>query len=275
VSAFERLNLSLRATPGIFASESLWYLAMASLVTLIFYVALRGVMASRRIAHTSPRWTQMLRESLLSLRSLLVFAIVGFVEVYIVVSGWTPMYWRIERYGWTWFVASIVLMVVMHDAYFYWTHRLMHHPRLFSAVHRTHHVSANPTPWAAYAFSVPEAFVQAGIGVLIPLTIPSHPLAFAIFMIWQITFNVFGHSGYEIFPRWFLRTWPGKLLNTPTHHAMHHETVRANFGLYFNVWDRLMGTNHPAYADRFERVTAPRQSTPLNQTSAAPSAART
>jgi hypothetical protein len=91
VSIFDRLNLSLRATPGIFASESLWYLTIASLVTLVFYIALRRVMARRRIAHASPRWTQMLRESLLSLRSLLVFAVVGFVEVYIVVSGWTPM----------------------------------------------------------------------------------------------------------------------------------------------------------------------------------------
>jgi lathosterol oxidase len=72
---------------------------------------------------------------------------------------------------------------------------------------------------------------------------------------WQIAFNVFGHCGYEIFPRWFLQSWAGKFLNTPTHHAMHHEKVGANYSLYFNIWDRLLGTNHPDYESRFEQVT--------------------
>ncbi len=75
-------------------------------------------------------------------------------------------------------------------------------------------------------------------------------------MTWQIGFNVFGHCGYEIFPHGFLRTRFGRFLNTPTHHAMHHENFRANFGLYFNVWDRLMGTNDPDYTRRFEQVTS-------------------
>jgi lathosterol oxidase len=75
-------------------------------------------------------------------------------------------------------------------------------------------------------------------------------------MTWQIAFNVLGHCGYEIFPRWFLGSGAGRFLNTPTHHAMHHEKVGANYGLYFNVWDRLLGTNHPDYERRFAKVTA-------------------
>jgi sterol desaturase/sphingolipid hydroxylase (fatty acid hydroxylase superfamily) len=45
------------------------------------------------------------------------------------------------------------------------------------------------------------------------------------------------------------------LLNTPTNHIMHHESMRGNFGLYFNFWDRIMGTNHPGYEQRFAEVT--------------------
>jgi sterol desaturase/sphingolipid hydroxylase (fatty acid hydroxylase superfamily) len=37
---------------------------------------------------------------------------------------------------------------------------------------------------------------------------------------------------------------------------MHHETLRGNYGLYFNVWDRLMGTNHANYESRFVEVTS-------------------
>ncbi len=46
------------------------------------------------------------------------------------------------------------------------------------------------------------------------------------------------------------------MLNSVTHHALHHEKFRANFGLYFNVWDRLMGTNHRDYEHRFAQATA-------------------
>jgi hypothetical protein len=41
-----------------------------------------------------------------------------------------------------------------------------------------------------------------------------------------------------------------------THHAQHHEKFRANFGLYFNVWDRLMGTNHRDYEHRLAQAAA-------------------
>jgi sterol desaturase/sphingolipid hydroxylase (fatty acid hydroxylase superfamily) len=194
------------------------------------------------------------REFLASLRSLVVYGLVGGFIVFAVVSGWTPMYFRISRYGWTWFTLSIGLIILIHDAYFYWTHRLMHHPRLFRFMHRTHHRSLSPSPWAAYSFSTWEAFVQAGIAPLVLFTLPIHPLAFSIFMLWQISFNVLGHCGYELFPRWFVRSWAGFLINTATHHAQHHETNRANFSLYFNYWDRLMGTNHAHYAERFARA---------------------
>jgi Delta7-sterol 5-desaturase len=43
-------------------------------------------------------------------------------------------------------------------------------------------------------------------------------------------------------------------MNTATHHNMHHQLLKHNFGLYFNFWDRLMGTNHPEYEQRFEEI---------------------
>jgi lathosterol oxidase len=40
---------------------------------------------------------------------------------------------------------------------------------------------------------------------------------------------------------------------------MHHESMRGNYGLYFNIWDRLMGTNHKDYEQRFREVTSRRK----------------
>ncbi len=39
---------------------------------------------------------------------------------------------------------------------------------------------------------------------------------------------------------------------------MHHQHIRMNYGLYFNFWDRLMGTNHPQYEARFTELTLAR-----------------
>ena len=256
MSAIDKTWLALRAGIGISFGDALAYVSFAGVLWLGFYVLFRQAAWSRKIVPRFPVRKQLRWELLYSLRSTAVFGAVGVLVVYAAYSGWTRIYLPIDRYGWVWFFASIAISVVVHDAYFYWTHRLMHHPRLFRVFHRTHHLSRNPSPWAAYCFSVSEAVVQAGIGPLIVFVMPMHPVAFSVFMTWQIGFNVFGHCGYEIFPHGFLKTWSGHFLNTPTHHTMHHENFRANFGLYFNIWDRMMGTNDPEYSHRFEQVTA-------------------
>lgn len=251
----ERLQRSLEAAPRISTADALWYLLFAGATWLLFHVALKRILRHRRISDQHNPGSQIRRELLTSLRSLVIFGLVGGFVTFASLSGWTRFYGSIEERGWIWYGVSLVLMIVLHDAYFYWTHRLMHHRRLFKLFHLTHHRSTSPTPWAAYAFSPLEALVQAGIAPLIAFTIPVHPSAFLPFMIWQISFNVLGHCGYEIWPARFLETRFGRFLNTPTHHSLHHEKFRANYGLYFNVWDRLMATNHSTYELRFAQAT--------------------
>lgn len=251
----ERLTYSAKAWLGASSTQLFWYTLVATVVWLLFYVLFRVAMRNRRISAEEPVEGQYRREILHSLRSILIFGLMAALMVQAIINGWTRMYFRFDDYGWPYFVFSVVAIIVIHDAYFYWTHRMMHHRWLYKFFHRTHHLSTNPSPWAAYAFSPAEAFVQAGIAPLVFFTLPVHPGGFALFMIWQISFNVFGHCGYEIFPRWFIRSPLGKFLNSVTHHNLHHEKYRANYSLYFNVWDRLMDTNHPEYEQRFELAT--------------------
>jgi sterol desaturase/sphingolipid hydroxylase (fatty acid hydroxylase superfamily) len=250
-----KLEQALRLGTTSAIGDAFWYTLLASAAWLVFYVVYRKQFASRKISRHPLKQRQVSREILQSLRSIAIFGLVAFVIVYAAYSGWTRFYANVADYGWTWFVVSIGVMIVLHDTYFYWTHRAMHHGRLYRLFHSTHHLSTSPTPWAAYAFSPLEALVQAGIGLVIAFTIPVHGAAFSIFMLWQIAFNVLGHCGYEIYPRWFMQSRLGWFLNSPTHHALHHEKSRANFSLYFNVWDRLIGTNHPEYVARFEQAT--------------------
>jgi uncharacterized protein (DUF2147 family) len=123
----------------------------------------------------------------------------------------------------------------------------MHHPRLFRSFHWTHHKSKTPTPWTAYAFDVPEAIVMVAFVPLWAAIVPMHDLAIFTFVTWQIVRNVMGHAGVELYP---VSGKPSRLFgwwNTTTHHDLHHQNGRSNYGLYFTWWDRWMGTEHPDY----------------------------
>jgi Delta7-sterol 5-desaturase len=239
-------------------AQALLYMVCAGLGWFIFPMLLSRRWPQRRISPTFPTWRQVHWEIIYSVRTTAVFGAVAGVMVLAALTGWTRAYWRVEDYGWAWFACSIAIAIFVHDAYFYWTHRLMHHRRLYRILHRIHHLSISPTPWTTYSFSIGEACLQAAFGPLLVLALPMHPAAFLVFVVWQIVNNVLGHCGYEIWPSWFLGSWIGKFLNNPTHHALHHEDFRSNYGLYFNIWDRWMGTNHRYYVERFRQATADR-----------------
>jgi lathosterol oxidase len=242
---------------GVSIGEGMWYFSMAFGAWLAFYVVFNAALGHRRVSRDDPTAGQISREILHSMRSIVIFGLVWAIAVLIARELGIRMFRGRDASG-VWFVTSIALAIVIHDTYFYWTHRAMHHRRLYRFFHSTHHLSTSPTPWAAYAFSPAEAAVQAFIGPLVVFLLPLHPGAMGIFMMWQITFNVMGHCGYEIYPRWFLASPLGKFVNSVTHHALHHEKFKANYSLYFNVWDRLMATNHRDYEQRFELATGPR-----------------
>ena len=57
-------------------------------------------------------------------------------------------------------------------------------------------------------------------------------------------------------PGWMSKHWLFRGLNNVTHHDNHHTNMRCNYGAFFNIWDRLMGTfidNEPL---DFESTTA-------------------
>jgi sterol desaturase/sphingolipid hydroxylase (fatty acid hydroxylase superfamily) len=147
---------------------------------------------------------------------------------------------------------SFPLIIILHDAYFYWAHWLMHWPPLFKLMHWEHHRSRNPTVLTAHSFAVGESLVQGAFPILYAVFFPCSFTTLIFFYVVMIVHDVAIHSGVELFPPLlvtdkFLGWWCGT-----THHDIHHAVGRTNYGLYFRFWDRLMKTEHP----QFERVYA-------------------
>lgn len=242
-------------TPKIFLVDFLRYLVSAGFVFLFLYVWKENPFRKRKIQSKKATSSQFRKEFLYSISSVIVYTSVTLVVLALRKFGYFKFYNSIEEYGWGYLALSVVMILIIQDFYFYWTHRLMHTRFLFKWVHKVHHESTTPSPWTAYSFSPGEAFIHALIMPIVALLFPVHTLALIIFMTFQIVRNVLGHSGYEIFPNWILSNPVLKWINTNTNHDMHHQYFRFNFGLYSTVWDELFGTTHPDYERTFRKIT--------------------
>jgi Delta7-sterol 5-desaturase len=231
------------------------YFIVAGIFFLLFYILLRPLKRARKIQQRFPKLDDYAREIGYSVITISIFAFVPLLILHFpFISRHTYFYTRIEQHGWLYFFLAFPIMFLVHDTYFYWMHRLMHHKKLFKTFHLVHHKSTNPSPWAAYAFHPLEAIVEAGIFPLFLFTMPIHSFHLFIFFFVMIVYNVYGHLGYELYPRGFNKHWLGKWINTSINHNQHHQHFKGNYGLYFTVWDRLMGTIRSDYDAQFERI---------------------
>jgi len=231
------------------------YLIIASLAFFICYVLLRKAIASRKIQDRFPGFKDYAREIFFS---LLTVSIMAFIPALVLgspeMARHTKFYMDIEQHGTLYFILAFPLMAIMHDTYFYWMHRMMHHPSVFKFVHLVHHKSTNPSPFAAYAFHPLEAILEAGIFIVFVFTIPVHLFHLLFFFLFMIVYNVYGHLGWELYPKGFSKHWLGKWINTSVNHNQHHQYFKGNYGLYFLFWDRVMGTIRKDYDEQFEKV---------------------
>lgn len=180
------------------------YFMVAGIFFFLFYIVQKHKVFYRKIQPKLPKGNDYLREIIYSIITICIFAIVPLTILHIpVIAKTTTFYTHIPQYGWFYFLLAFPLLFLIHDTYFYWMHRLMHHKKLFKLFHLVHHKSTNPSPWAAYAFHPLEALVEAGIFVVFLYTIPVHPLHLFIFFFLMIVYNVYGHLGYELYPKGF------------------------------------------------------------------------
>lgn len=231
------------------------YLIITSIAFFICYVVLRRMIRSKKIQQRFPEFKDYAREIIFSVLTIFVMAfipalVLGSPEM----ARHTKFYRDINQQGIAYFIFAFPIMAIMHDTYFYWMHRLMHHPSIFKIVHLVHHKSTNPSPFAAYAFHPLEAIVEAGIFLVFVFTIPVHLFHLLFFFLFMIVYNVYGHLGWELYPKGFSRHWLGKWINTSINHNMHHQYFKGNYGLYFLFWDRMMGTIRKDYDDHFDEV---------------------
>lgn len=249
-------DAALRLFPDILQAEGARYLIAALVMSGVLWILRRTSLRARVLQNRRPTRADYVREVSTSARSVLIYALVATPAVWLSLNGYTSG--RFDGGAGALTISLHVLaLLLMHDTWFYWTHRAMHDRRLFAKWHRTHHRSTTPTPFTAYAFDWREAIVQALFVSLWIAFIPTPLFAMLLFLGIMIARNVWGHCGTEFHPRGMADHPFWGVLTTTTHHDLHHGGgFNHNYGLYFTWWDRVMGTEHPRYRKIYREVTS-------------------
>lgn len=230
------------------------YFILAGIPFLIFYKLTSHKYGPNRIQKKLAKKKDFFREIKNSLLTAAIFAGIGIILLKTPFRKYTQIYDDINDYSLWWIPLSLLLAFIINDTYFYWMHRLAHHPLVFKIIHLTHHKSTKPNPWTSYSFSFAEGVLESLVGPIIFLIIPLHPLTIFIYALFSFVVNVYGHLGFEIAPRWLRKSFLFEIITTSVHHNLHHEKFKGNYGLYFRFWDRLLKTEHPDYVAKYDEI---------------------
>lgn len=249
-------NSSLAIYALVFFLLLLRYFGIAGVTYFVVWIWQKERFYKIRIQHKFPAKKEIVAEINNSLVSFIIFGFVGLWIYHGNKSGYYEIYSNLVKYGLVYYIFSIVMIILFHDTWFYWMHRAIHIQPFFRIIHKIHHNSTNPSPFASFSFHPFESVLEALVLPLFLLVFPLHFSTIIIFLFFMTVMNVIGHLGYEFYPSGFTINKFLRWNNTSTHHNMHHKFFNCNYGLYFNFWDRLMGTNHPDYQNTFELIKA-------------------
>jgi len=147
------------------------------------------------------------------------------------------------------FLWQLIASLVIDDFFFYFGHRLLHHPYLYVRFHKQHHEFQNTVSYAAVYTHWVEFVITNALSVLSPLMLfqrNMHLITLAGFIFNRIVGTYETHSGYE-FP------WsPFKFFAfnaEPAFHNYHHLKNMGNYGAHLWVWDYFFKTSEHFYEE--------------------------
>lgn len=230
-----------------------WWLIAFVVVGVVAGIG-TGYFRARKIQPNSFKWVVFKRELITAAINLTVTTIVlGSLSTWLKDSGWIAF--KTEPATW-WIIAlEYALFFFTFDTWFYWWHRLMHVEPFYKLSHKIHHLSTSPNPVTSLSMNPIESIIE---GMWLPLLTAMFTLHAETMILIVPTATLMGqyvHSGFELLPRWWHRTWLTKWFITATFHDQHHRYFKGNYGGFTPIWDYLCGTVRPKYEADFEKIS--------------------
>lgn len=224
----------------MFQNLTLWLLLYVPMTILLYIQPGRSLFSSWKFNPQFPSPKHMFIEFYRSVRGLLICSLLETVT-FCYISAETTGFKLILLQLPSDFISTspfpiqaaalgVIIGYLWGDAYFYWTHRLLHTSYLYKYVHKIHHESTNPTPFAGLSMHPVESLIYffTPIPLLVLGIIPAW-LARATFKS-LIVFPLEGHCGFG--------SWSSE---ASYNHFLHHANFNNNYGSS-PLWDHLMRT---------------------------------
>jgi len=220
------------------------YFVVAGIFYSAFYIWNPQRWKNKKINKTPYKKDQFRKEIYWSIKTGFIFSISATLSLLAWQKGYLQVYIPINKYPIWWLPLSFLILLFLHETYYYWIHRWMHIPVVFRIVHKAHHESKIASPWTAFAFHPLESILQAVFVPTVLLFLPVNIYVLLFLLIIMTFSSVVNHLDIEIYPEGFERKFPWKWIIGATHHAQHHKQFRYNFGLYFTFWDKWGDTEY-------------------------------
>lgn len=155
-----------------------------------------------------------------------------------------------------WVLFEIGMYSLVEEFFFYYSHRLFHHPRIYKYIHKIHHEWVSPVSIAAVYCHPVEHLVSNVFPVLMgPLVMGSHVATSWLWFALAISTTLVSHCGYHL-----------PLLPSPEAHDFHHLKFTQCFGV-LGVLDWLHGTDAIFRSSRaYDRHVFFFNTTPMKET---------
>ncbi|KAI8459565.1 C-5 sterol desaturase [Phakopsora pachyrhizi] len=220
------------------------------------------------------RGHSMIYDNVNEIRGINISPILNYLDSWVREDGPDPLKMFIRKFvgnynhdefrilgGWTYLIFSFLLFFAFTDFSIYLVHRWEHHPSVYKHIHKAHHRWVIPTPFASYAFHPVDGYLQSVPYHIFVFIIPFHKtlfmICFSLITIWTILIH---DSELTVGSRF------EELINSPTHHTLHHLHFNCNYGQYLTWTDRFFNTYRaPTSHDRSFLKTATKNSSTLLQ----------
>jgi ferredoxin-NADP reductase/sterol desaturase/sphingolipid hydroxylase (fatty acid hydroxylase superfamily) len=229
-------------------------LVIMSVAYLLFWIAFGKKLSNKKIQLSRRAgWSQIQEEIGATLLSFIGSTAFMMVVLSLKASGLTKFYIDAGKFGWWYEALTVVTMLLISDAWFYWSHRGMHHPKVYKYVHALHHKSLDVNPYTSTSFHVVESILLTVWILPLVMVMPVSMTALGVMQVLGTLNNLKSHLGYELFPNFF-SVAPFNIFVTATNHSLHHTQYNGNYGLFFRFWDVVCDTELPTTNSTFEEI---------------------
>jgi sterol desaturase/sphingolipid hydroxylase (fatty acid hydroxylase superfamily) len=138
----------------------------------------------------------------------ILFSVIGAFTAVLWQKGYTQLYTDLHWYD-GWFPSDIVISMLIHETYYYWVHRWMHHPKIYHLVQKSI-MTANYLRLDSLSFHPIEGLLEALIMPVIICIIPMHIYAATVHLTIMTITAAINHLDIEIYPKTKWGNWLGK-----------------------------------------------------------------